>query len=181
MKLMAALMAMVALTACSRWTVNTDWDQSIDFSGLQRYVLLDNTSADVSPFAKQRIEAAIVATLGARGLQQVSADSESDIAVGFEIATEDRTTYQTVHSGFGTSGFRHNRSHWGVGVSTSTSRTTQQTYTVGSLIIAVFEQNERNLIWEGSASGNVDASTSQDEAQIAAAVEGIFKNFPPAP
>ena len=148
----------VVLGACSRLQVASDWDPGVDFSTIKSYILLPNDNGAVRPFAAQHIQ-------------------EADVAVGWELATEDRTTYNTIHSGFGTSGFRQSRAHWGI--STSTSRTTQQTYTIGTLLIAVYEMDNKELVWEGTATGNINASSGQDEEKINGAVQGILRDFPP--
>ena len=177
MRKIAALVLCVLLAACSRLQVSSDWDPGVDFSAFKSYVMLQNDNTTVRPFVAQRIQDAVVAELNARGYVKVDNEEQADMAVGWEVATEDRTTYHTVHSGFGTHGMRHSRTQWGV--STGTSRTTQQTYTVGTLLVAVFEMTNKELVWEGTATGNVSSSSGQDEAKINSAVQGILRDFPP--
>ena len=180
MKNIVFMLAVVAVAACSRLQVTSDWDSSVDFSPLRSYVMLPNETPDVSAFALQRIEAAIHSDLQSKGFRQVSQEADADVAVGFDIATDDRTSYHTVHSGFSAHGFRSRPSHWGLGMTTTSSRTTQQNYTVGTLLISVFEMSNKELIWEGNATGNIDSSSGQDEAKINSAVNGILRDFPPA-
>lgn len=180
MKKLTLMLAVIAVAACTRLQVTSDWDSSVDFTPMRSYVLLPNETPDLNAFALQRIEAAIQSDLQTKGLRQVSEEAEADMAVGFDIATEDRTSYHTVHSGFGAQGFRSSPSRWGMGVSTTSSRTTQQTYTVGTLLIAVFETGNKELIWEGSATGNINSSSGQNEAKINSAVQGVLRDFPPS-
>jgi hypothetical protein len=184
MKNLILMLAIVAIAACSRLQINSDWDTSVDFTPLRNYVLLPNETPDLSPFARERIEVAIDADLETKGFRKVSEQADADMAVGFDIATEDRTSYQTVHSGFGAQGFRQDAGRWGMGMgmsaSTSTSRTTQQNYTVGTLLIAVYEIGSKELIWEASASGNLNSSSGQNEGKINSAVQGMLRDFPPA-
>lgn len=178
MKKILSLALFISLAACTRLQVESDWDSGVDFTAFKSYELLQNDNDEVRPFAAQRIQDAIEAQMNARGLVKADAQAQADIAVGWELATEDRTTYHTVHSGFGTHGFRHSPTSWGV--STTSSRTTQQTYTVGTLLIAVFEMDNKQLVWEGTATGNINSSSARDEDKINRAVEGVLRDFPPS-
>ena len=174
------MFAMVLLVvACARLQVTSDWNPSVDFNQLQSYVILPNETPGLSPFTRQRIEQAIMQELQAKGLRKVSDGENADMAVGFEIASDSRTSYHTVHNSFASHGFRSHPSRWGMGLATTTSRTTQHTYTVGTLLIAVFETDNKELIWEASASGNINASSGQNQEKISSAVQSVLRDFPP--
>lgn len=177
MRIFTLVLLSLVLTACSSLEVNTDWDHNVNFNQIKTYFMLDNSGQQLSPFVRQRISDSVVAQLEIKGLKRVEKPEDADVAVGFEVATENRTSYTTVHSGFSGSGFHHSRAGWGV--HTGTSRTTQRNYTVGTLIIAIFEMESKDLKWEGSAQGNLNSDSGQDQARINAAVEAILLRFPP--
>ena len=100
MKKVIFVLAVIAVAACSRLQVTSDWDPGVDFTPLRAYVLLPNETPGLNPFARQRIEAAIHGDLQSKGMRHVVDEAEADMAVGFDVATENRTSYQTVHTGF---------------------------------------------------------------------------------
>lgn len=174
--------ALATLVACSGITVSTDWDPAVDFSKFKSFTVLENKDPALNRLTGQRIISALVTELESKGLEQVKTEEKADLAIGFDVTTEQRTTYQTVHNNMGgTYGFHSNsaRLHGTMG----SSRTTAHTYTVGTLVIGVYETAKKELIWEGSASGTVSTtsrSPEQNQQRINEAVQKILENFPPA-
>ncbi len=178
--LVHSIIMIAALAACApSITVTSDWDPGFDFSESQTFVLLENDIPGINRFIEQRIRDAVVANLTKAGLRQVDSLDGADLAVGYQIATEGRTRYQTVHSGWSGSGMHSSSARWGM--STGTSRTTQRNYTVGTLVIAVFETGDKELVWEAAGAQTIDpTSTPQEsEKQINNAVKRILQDFPP--
>jgi hypothetical protein len=173
------LSTLVALSACSSMAVESDWDTSVDFSVFQTFGMIDNTEPGVSALIDQRIRSAIRSDLESKGLRLVDDYAVADLAVGYEVATQQRATYHTVHSGWGASGFR--TSHARFGASVGTSRTVRNDYTVGTMIIAVFRMEDRALIWEGSGSDVLARTQGPEESaqMINEAVQKILGDFPP--
>ena len=178
--LVVSIVMIAALTACApSITVTSDWDPGFDFSQSQTFVLLESDIPGINRFVEQRIRDAIVANLTKAGLQQVDSLDGADLAVGNEVATEGRTRYQTVHSGWSGSGMHSSSARWGM--STGTSRTVQRNYTVGTLVIAVFETDSKELVWEAAGAQTIDATSTPEESekQINNAVKRILRDFPP--
>ncbi len=178
------------LSACSGISVTNDWDPGADFSQFQTFALLDNMGQPINRFNEQRIRAAIVTDLTSKGLQQVDNPDNAGLVIGYQVTTEDRTSFQTVHSSWSVHGYRypahwggstrHSSMHWGT-TNMGTSTTTQFNYTVGTLIIDMFEANNKELVWEGSASGTVTQSSRPEvnEQRVNDAVQRILRSFPP--
>lgn len=179
LKGMPLLFAVMVLAACSTLSVTSDWDPAVDFSKFRTFYILENEEPSVNQLVDQRIRGAIVADLMAKGWQQAESQDKADLAFGYQVTTEGRTTYQTVHTGWGSYGFRSNRMHWSGSV--GTSRTTQFNYTVGTLVIAAFGVENKELVWEASGSDTVNPSSSPEQStqRINAAVQQILKGFPP--
>lgn len=173
------IIAFSALFACSSMTVTTDWDQDVDFSDLKTFTLIESTQPSTDHQVAHRIRTAIVGELTARGLMQVDNDNKADLAIGYEIATEQRRTYHNIHSGFRGRGFRtvnvHMRGPTGV------DSTRPINFTVGTLIISVFKVDDKLLIWEGSANDVVNSSSGPEQSiqQINDAIQKILQGFPP--
>jgi hypothetical protein len=65
----------------------------------------------------------------------------------------------------------------GMGMASSTTRVT--TYTVGTLVLDMFDTKTKRAIWRGTASGTVSEKPEQNTANIEAALNKMFTNFPP--
>jgi hypothetical protein len=183
----ATLLMVFLLTACAGISVKSDWDPNVDFSRFNTFFILDQAGGGqaVSRFTDERIKSALAADLTAKGLRRVNTREEADLAFGYQVSTEDRREFQTIHSGwggygFGTSRYRGWGSSWGGGWGTST--TTSFDYTVGTLVIAGFDVAANELVWESSGSGVIDPSGSAEARQgrIDDAVRRIMEGFPPA-
>ena len=179
MKRAGLFVTIVALTACSGITVTSDWDPAVDFSQFQTFAILDEGPPPGNPLTDRRIRAAIVANLSSKGFRHVDTPDAADLAIGFQVTTDERTSYHTVHSGWGSAGFGRRRSHWGG--SMGVSRTTQWNYTVGTLVIAVFEARDKELVWEASGSSmkNPSRNPEQSEQRTNEKVRKIMRDFPP--
>jgi hypothetical protein len=66
---------------------------------------------------------------------------------------------------------------------TVTTRTRVREYTVGALVLAIFDSKSKELVWEGSGSRRLDSSggPEQSEQRIRDAVQQILRDFPPDP
>ena len=178
MKSTALFVSIAALAACSSISVTSDWDTNVDFSIFETFAVLEEPKQPVNRLVDQRIRAALVAELTGKGLRQVDTPDKADLAIGYQVTTEERTTHHTVHSGW--DGYRGGwNTHWRSPAGTSTTR--QVNFTVGTLVIAAFQMSDKELVWEGSASGTVNPSSGpeQREQRINDAVQRILKDFPP--
>jgi len=176
--ILTTLFALTVTGACSSISVETDWDSEIDFSAFKSFALIDNPESKVNRLVKERIRAAIRTELMGKGLRNVDL-ADADLAVGFEVSTEQRTAYQTIYNGWGTSGYRSRSLSYGARV--GPAQTIEHDYTVGTLVIAVFREEDKVLMWEGSGSGTVSPSRDPEEntRKINEAVQDILKGFPP--
>ncbi len=162
------------LAACSGISTSTDYDPAANFSSYGTYAWTSSEGTSTDDLTSTRIKSAVDATLATKGLSKV--DSGGDLAVGYQVTTADRTTYNTVSTGWG-GGYRYGWGGGGMGMTT----TTEQNYTEGTIILAMFDQGTKNLVWKGSASGTVDPGKSpQERAEtIQSAVDKMLKDFPP--
>lgn len=179
MKQAVLLITLLALAACSSISVRSDWDSGVDFSQFETFIVLENEEPSINQLVDQRIRAAIIADLTSKGLRQVDTADKAGLSFGFQVTTEQRTSYQTVHSGWSNHGYRSSGTHWGGSV--GTSRTTQFNFTVGTLIIAAFQSDNKELVWEGTGTDTVNPSSGPEQStqNINNAVQQILSDFPP--
>ena len=177
----------VVVSACGpSINVSSDWDPAVDFSAYQTFAVLDeaNGGQGLDQFTNSRIKSAIGSTLEAKGMRQVDNPDNADVAVGWQITTDQRSSYQTVSTGWGGYGRYGGRyGGWGGGgMSMSTSQTTETRYEVGTLVIALFDEAKDEMIFTSTGSKKLSSDdVTPDEAQsrINQAVERILRDFPP--
>jgi len=179
--LIVSMLASLSVAACSGLRVQSDWDPSVDFSRFQTFTILENEEPAMGPLIDRRIRAAIGDQLDAEGLREGGSVEEADLAIGYQVATEQRHTYQTVSTGWHSHGFRNSRgSHWH-GTTMATSTTRRREYTVGTLVVAAFDADSKELVWEGSGSRRIGTRTNPEQSRqrIIDAVQRIMRDFPP--
>jgi len=169
----------LALAACSSTSVTSDWDNNVDFAQFQTFSVSVNPAEQVNRLVDQRIRNAIVADLTSKGLHHADKQEQADLAFAYQLTTQERTSYQTVHRGWRDYRFRTARWDSSVG----TSRTTQRNYTVGTLIIAAFEMGSKELVWESTGSRIINQASNPEQSvqRINDVVQQTLRDFPPGP
>jgi hypothetical protein len=175
----------VVLSGCgSGVSVTSDWDPGVDFTAFNTFAVLDEASGGggLDQLTQNRVKASITNTLQAKGMRQVDNADDADAAVGWQVTTDERSSFQTVSTGWG--GYGWGRAGWyggGMG-GMSTSRTTETRYEVGTLVIAMFDTKREEMIFTATGSKTLSSDNpSPEEAQkrIDEAVAKILEDFPP--
>jgi len=168
--------AMVLLAACaSTPVVHTDHDPAASFSTYRTYAWRQEPPAS-NPLVRQRLVAAIEARLQAKGWSPAP-ESEADIALVGNVASREEQTIETFYEGpaWGEWEWRGVTGHGGY-------RTTHvYNYTVGTLVLDMFDTRTKKAVWRATAEGTVPAMPKQVDAALQAAVDKMFAEFPPAP
>jgi hypothetical protein len=160
----AVLVAMTA-TAFSR-DVRTDYDHHANFSQYKTYSWAKVETSN--PLWDGRVKEAIDGELAKKGWTQVPEGGDvSIVAVG---TTHERPTLRTFYDGF--PGWR-----WG-GFGEST--TYVENYEVGTLIVDMFDNRSKNLIWRGSASDTIPDKPDKAVKDLEKSVDKMFEHFPPS-
>lgn len=174
----------VALSGCSGISVTSDWDPNVDFTNFSSFVVLDEVSGGggLDQLNQNRVKASIAANLQAKGLRQVDNESDADMAVGWQLTTDERSSFQTVSTGWG--GYGWGRSGWygGTSMGMTTSRTTETRYEVGQLVIAMFDTQRQEMMFTATGSKTLSGgnpSPEETQKRIDEAVNKILEDFPP--
>ena len=166
-KPLTILWSAVALaTAAFAQHVAVDYDRAANFKQIKTYSWAKLHTAD--PITDNRVKEAIDQELAAKGWSQLS--SGGDVALVVVEQTSVREQYDSLYNGFG--GRR-----WGGGMVDET--TTVDDYEVGTLIVSMFDRNSKQLIWRGTASGDVSDNSQKKIKSLAKVVQKMFKDFPP--
>jgi hypothetical protein len=164
--ILAALSAGTTLLFAADLT--TDYSHTVDFGQFHTYSWVKAEAGDA--LWVPRIEHDVDAQLAARGWSKV--DSGGEAAVSAFGSTRNQQTLQTFYDGFG-GGWR-----WrGFGQDSAT--TTVQNTPVGTLVVDIFDGNNKTLIWRGVATKTLSDKPSDNRKKLENAVRDMFKRFPP--
>lgn len=168
--ILAAAAAALTVSACaSTPKVQTDADSRAPFASYRTYTWLQ-TPKQGSPLMQQRIVASIDAKLGALGWTRVLAPG-ADVALVANVVTQKEHSVDTFYAGPG----------WGAGGWRRPTSVDVRTYTVGTLIVDMFDARTKQAIWRGTAAGTIPKSQEKISAGLQAGVDKMFADFPVKP
>src|SRR6266849_2487975 len=167
MSITLMILSLVAVSLAQE--INTDSDRKAAFRHYKTFSCHKIETKD--PLWVDRITAAIGRELTAKGWTQVA--SGGDIAIiAIEMAADRQTLdsfYDTYNGGWGW--------RWGSGY--PEAPTTPETYTVGTLVVDLFDRKTKALLWRGSADSTFSNSSTKNIKNFDKSVEKLFKKFPP--
>ena len=164
------LMVLLA-SASSAQQVKTDYDRSANFGQYKTYAWEKVKTKDTLDV--DRIKSAVNAVLATKGWTQV--ETGGDVSVIALEMTQNQQTLNTFYDGFG--GGWSWRRFGGGGFGEAT--TTTETYTVGTLVIDLYDAKSKQLLWRGSASDTLSNNSNKNIKNLDKGVEKMFKKFPP--
>jgi Domain of unknown function (DUF4136) len=162
----------LAATAAAQ-DVKVDWDKAADFTKYKSFSAAVATTWG-SPFGEKRALDEVEKTLVAKGWKKADAAS-ADAIVVINGATEGKKSLNTFYSGGGYGGYRYG----GMGMGTST--TTVNEFTVGTMVVDIFDAKTKALIWRGIGVDELSDKADKNQKKIVNATKDMFKKFPPTP
>lgn len=176
LKVLPILFLLVVLSSCSSVRVATDYDREANFDTYKTFAFFKPgiDKAEISDLDKRRILRAIEAELMAKGYTK---SENPDMLVSIFTKSNQRVDIYNNAWGYGAWGWGGYggwgwRSGWnGNQVSTSTE---------GVLFIDLIDAQKKELIWQGSGTGNLETrSVEKKEARIKEFVSQMLLQFPP--
>lgn len=158
--------------------VTTDYDKATNFTGYKTFVLDTlKVSQSVSQLNQNRITNAVKSEMTKKGFTENT--SSPDLIISVATILKDKKSVSSNTDFYGYGGLY--RPYAWDGVTTGTGYTTYdvQDYKDGSLIIDIADAKTKSLLWEGIGNRALDKPLKDPDADIAAAVETIMRNFPP--
>jgi len=162
-------LALFLVNAAFAQQVKTDYDRAANFSQYKTYSWEKVQTPD--PLWVDRIKAAVNAALATKGWTQVGSGGDISI-IAMEI-NRNHQTLNTYYDDFG-GGWRW-RGFGGFGESTTTS----ETYTVGTLVVDLFDAKTKMLVWRGVSSDMLSDKSDKNIKNLNKGVEKMFQHFPP--
>lgn len=180
----------LSLYSCSSVQVVTDYDKSVDFSKyktIQYYGWAKNSGEILNRFDKERIEQAFAEEFRKRGMEIVK--DNGDLVVALYVVTKEKTektaTTTSMGGGYAGYGWGYRRfgygPAWGWGGGTSYTTISEDDYTVGTLVVAVYDAKEKKLIWQSIGKKTLSENTNNREDRINKAVAKIMSKYPVPP
>lgn len=179
---LALVVALAMLPAAAlAQKVNTDFAPGTDFSQYRTYTIVEGKSKPASPLAAEKIQSALDTYLAKAGLQKAADPKSADVALIYNVATQQGATLNTFYDGWAGGlygpGWRYG---WGAPMGGMTTTTVTQ-YTQGSLIVDMFDVKEKKAIWRGIGTDTLSDDPEKNTKKVNKAVEKMFKKYPPKP
>lgn len=166
--LLTVLVALLACSAVIAQEVRTNFMPGTDFSKFHTYkwVAIDG-GAHPNQIMDAQIKQAVDSQLAGRGLTKTDADA-ADLYVGYQIAVDQEKQWNAYGMGGGVR-------FGGMGTATSS------TIDVGTLVLDMYDQAGKQLVWTGRATKTLDPGKSQEKNQkeLDKSMEKLLKDFPP--
>lgn len=152
--------------------VSTDWDHSAKWSNYNSYYI-DIQKSFATQLMNERGVAAVDSALQSKGWKKVpTLDAASAAVLLSAIAQKDETS-TTMYTGGGYGGWGYR----GGGMGMATTSTSQ--YTVGTLVVDIFDVKSKQLLFRGQAQETVSSDPAKNTKNLYKATEKMFKDFPP--
>ena len=161
-KPLAIIWSAIALaTAAIAQHVAVDYDHAANFNQIKTYSWAKLQTAD--SITDNRVKEAIDNELTTKGWTQVPNGGDVELVVVEQTSV--RQEYDSFYNGFG--GRR-----WGGGMGDET--TTVNNYEVGTLIVSLFDDKSKQLVWRGTASGDASDKSQKKRKALAKLVQKMF-------
>ena len=175
LKFTPIIMLLIGLTSCSSVKVASDYDREANFDNYKTFAFFKPgiDKAEINDIDKRRILRAIEAELMAKGFTK---SETPDMLVSIFTKSNQRVDIYNNAWGYGAWGWGGYggwgwRSHYGNTVSTTTE---------GVLYIDLIDTKKKELIWQGSGTGNLETrNIDKKEARIKEFVSQMLLQFPP--
>lgn len=176
--------AIAVLSACSqKITVSSDYDKSTDFTQYKTYSFYGwakESDKIINRFNQERIENAVADELNKRGLSYVQDGGDLTVSLFIQFDQKKGVNAYTDHYAASPYAYRYGPG-WGWGYGYSSTHYHEYDYTVGTLVIDIFDHQQKQLVWQGVGSQTVDDKPDNNEYGIKRAVRAIMYKYPVKP
>lgn len=175
-------LVLLALAACSPYSVKTDYDHSANYSSYKTfdwYAASKRAKAQArgteNPIMDRRVRAAVERELVAKGFRLETA-AEPDFLVTYYPIYRDHKVRTTTSMG---TGYRR----WGYGTGVRFATRDVRHYKEGTIVVEIVDGRTNELVWQAAAEGALTGLEHSEEAevQVTRAVKDLLDRFPPKP
>ena len=147
--------------------VHTDYDHHVPFEKFHTYSWGKVQTSN--PLWVDRIREAVDKDLSEKGWQKEA--SGGDVVLMAVGSAQNQKEYQTFYDGLG--------GGWGWGGWDTMATTTVENVRVGTLVVDMYDANNKHLVWRGTASNTLSGNPEHNEKNLDKDVDKMFKDFPP--
>ena len=165
--LAAYLLAVGLATGAAAQQVEITVDRAVDFSQYKTFSIRVATPWG-NEIGERNVLEGFADAFAAKGWTRVP-ESEADVQILLHGASEENKRLDTFYTGYG--GWRWS----GMG----SSHTTVTEYTVGTLVVDIFDSGSQQLVWRGIAQDELKRKQAKREEQAERAIAKLLKDFPP--
>ena len=155
--------------------VHVDYDRTGRFSWYKTFAWAESEETSLKghyDLMHSRIKNAIEHHLSQGRL--VENNEDPDLYVTYHASSCEAVSINTTNFGYGYGpGW-----YWGGGMGTSTTQV--RTYTVGTLIVDIWDAKAKELVWRGIASDTLSEDPQKNQKIAAKALAKMFERYPPA-
>jgi hypothetical protein len=185
-KFLTSFAILLFLSSCSSLKVNYDYDHSVDFNQFKSFSFYPwdyKNGFQINEYDKETILMTIKSEMEKKGYKYQKSGGERAISIFLTI--EGKTNYKAYINhyngwagyggGWGYSGFGYG---YGYGPGYSITKVTKSQYDQGTLVIDAFNMANKNLIWQGIASSEVEENLDKRDRKLPKNVSQILAKFP---
>ena len=174
-----ALLAVLVAAPAYADKPQIQWNPDYDFTSIHTYQWQappDMSLEDVDPFLHKRILTELNEELAETGLTEAESDPDVYVTYYGSKNTEVRLetdSYGYAYAGYGMGGW----GHYGYGMGGPVSSTTRVVqYDEGTLVVDIWDADERELVWRGSVSGIlISDDPEKTQKNVVKAIESMGK------
>jgi len=153
--------------------VKIDFDKAFDFSTVKTYAIKIGTPWGNNLGERRALEE-MDQEISSKGWKKVD-EGQANIIVLLHGATQTKRTASTMYTG-GMGGYGY-RGYGGMGMGSSS--TVVNEYTVGTLVVDMFDAKTKNLVFRGIAEDELSDNPEKNKKKLEKASTKMFKEFPP--
>ena len=154
--------------------MKVDYDKDANFFEDQDVLRQDGCTAWGNPWGRSADDRDRRA-LAAKGWTKATNEGAADAVVVLHGATQVKKDLNTFYSGMGMGGYGYRYGGFGGG----TAHTSVSEYTVGTLVVDIFDAKSKNLLFRGTATDELSDKPEKNQKKLAKASDKMFKDFPP--
>lgn len=151
--------------------VKIDYDKAFNFAPVKTYSIKIGTTWG-NDLSQRRVLTEFDEAIAAKGWKKVAED-QANVQVILHGATQTKRNASTFYSGMGGpyGGYRYG----GMG----SSQTVVNEYTVGMLVVDMFDPKTKSLVFRGTAEDEISDNPEKNAKRLEKAATKMFKDFPP--
>lgn len=178
--ILVALGLSIASAGCQTYNVQTDWDSTVVFDGLQKFNFVEPPAAEGGdPFAdntllRKRVRLAVESVLVERGYRAVASPELADFLVTYTVVLDEELRVDGISSTGG--GFYRRGGGFGSVYTSANVRAYQES----TLILDLLEPSSKELVWRGWGTGIVGTrDRDRGDKRMETGIRAILDEFPP--